>query len=158
MAMSEPQALTISLESPRQPEIVALIRSLDQFNDSLYPPEASYLLGLDELDVPEIRFLVARVSGHAVGCGALWVHAGDYGEIKRMYASPAVRGQGIGYRLLAEIEQLARAEGLSVLRLETGNRSDEALRLYRRAGFVPRGPFGDYADHEACVFMEKRLA
>lgn len=148
----------ISRESPRQPEIVSLIESLDAFNDRLYPPEASYLLSLDELDVPEIRFLVARIEGCAVGCGALWVHAGDYGEVKRMYASPAVRGRGIGYRLLAEIEQIARAEGLAILRLETGNQSDEALKLYRRAGFLPRGPFGDYADHEACVFMEKRLA
>lgn len=157
MATAETTALTIALESPRQPEIVALISSLDQFNDSLYPPEASYLLSLDELDVPEIRFLVARLDGQAIGCGALWVHAGDYGEVKRMYASPAVRGRGIGYRILAEIERLARAESLAILRLETGNLSDEALKLYRRAGFVPRGPFGDYADHAACVFMEKRL-
>lgn len=156
--MSEPGSLTIALESPRQPEVVALIAALDRFNDNLYPPEASYLLSIDELDVPDVRFLVARIEGRAVGCGALWVHKGDYGEVKRMYASPAVRGHGIGHRLLVEIERLARAESLDILRLETGNVSEEALKLYRRAGFVQRGPFGDYADHEACVFMEKRLA
>lgn len=155
--MSDTTAITIARESPRQPEIAALISALDQFNDSLYPPEASYLLSLDELDVPEIRFLVARLDGRAVGIGALWVHPGGYGEVKRMYASPAVRGQGVGYRILAVIEALARDESLPVLRLETGNLSDEALKLYRRAGFVRRGPFGDYADHAACVFMEKRL-
>ncbi len=157
MANPDTTPLTIALESPRQPEIVALIAALDRFNDGLYPPEASYLLSLDELDVPDIRFLVARLDGQAVGCGALWVHAGDYGEVKRMFASPAVRGRGIGHRILAEIERLARAEDLAILRLETGNLSNEALKLYRRAGFEPRGPFGDYADHAACVFMEKRL-
>lgn len=150
-------SVSIALESPRQPDIVALIQELDRWNDGLYPPEASYLLSLDELDVPEVRFLVARQWGKAVGCGALWVHAGDYGEVKRMYSSPAVRGQGVGHRLLAEIERLARAEGLPVIRLETGDRSDGALKLYRRAGFETRGPYGDYRDHPASVFMEKRL-
>lgn len=156
--MPEKIAVTIALESPRQPEVAALIEALDAFNDGLYPPEASYLLSLDELDVPQIRFLVARLDGRAVGIGALWVHAGDYGEVKRMFSSATVRGHGIGYRLLAEIERLAREENLPLLRLETGNVSDEALKLYGRAGFVRRGPFGDYADHAACVFMEKSLA
>jgi putative acetyltransferase len=150
-------AVTIARESVRQPDVIALIEELDRWNDGLYPPEASYLLSLDELDVPEIRFLVARAAGRAVGCGALWVHA-EYGEIKRMYTRPSVRGQGIGHRLLAEIERLAKAERLPILRLETGDRSEEALRLYIRAGFLPRGPFGAYADHPACVFLEKRLA
>ena len=53
MANPDTTPLTIALESPRQPEIVALIAALDQFNDGLYPPEASYLLSLDELDVPD---------------------------------------------------------------------------------------------------------
>ena len=75
-----------------------------------------------------------------------------------MFSSPVVRGQGVGHRLLAEIERLARAENLPVLRLETGDRSEEALRLYRRAGFVERGAYGDYQEHPACVFMEKWLA
>ncbi len=150
-------SLSIALESPRQPDIVALIQELDRWNDDLYPPEASYLLSLDELDVPEVRFIVARLEGRAVGCGALWVHAGDYGEVKRMFSSPVVRGQGVGHRLLAEIERLARVEGLPVLRLETGYRSDGALKLYRRAGFEIRGPYGEYRDHPASVFMEKRL-
>ena len=150
--------VTIAIESPRQADIAALIADLDRWNDNLYPPEASHLLSLDELDVPEVRFLVARLDGRPVGCGALWVHAGDWGEVKRMYASPSARGQGVGYRLLAEIERLARAERLGVLRLETGDRSEEALRLYSRAGFVHRGAYGAYKDHPASVFMEKRLA
>ena len=51
----------------------------------------------------------------------------------------------------------ARREGLCVLRLETGALQPEAIGLYRSAGFVARGPFGDYADSAISVFMEKAL-
>jgi putative acetyltransferase len=44
-----------------------------------------------------------------------------------------------------------------VLRLETGDDLYPAHRLYRRHGFVERGPFGDYAEGPHSVFMEKRL-
>jgi putative acetyltransferase len=150
--------VTVSVESPRQTDVVALIEALDRWNCDRYPPEANHLLSLDELDRPDIRFLVARQDGRAVGIGALRVLAGGYGEVKRMYTSPAVRGQGVGFRLLMEVERLALMERLELLRLETGDVSDEALKLYRRAGFAVRGPFGDYPDHPASVFMEKRLA
>ncbi|HEV8436640.1 MAG TPA: GNAT family N-acetyltransferase, partial [Methylomirabilota bacterium] len=32
-----------------------------------------------------------------------------------------------------------------------------ALGLYRAAGYVERGPFGDYRPDPLSVFMEKRL-
>ena len=44
-----------------------------------------------------------------------------------------------------------------VIRLETGELLKEAVTLYTKLGFVRRGPFGDYADDPASVFMEKSL-
>ena len=89
-------------------------------------------------------------------CAALRIDAG-YGEVKRMYVDETVRGRGVGRRLLDRLEAEARAAGLAALRLETGARSQAAVGLYREAGFVDRGPFGDYWDDPASLYLEKRL-
>lgn len=147
----------IALESPDQPDVVALIAELDAYQDSLYPPESRHALDLGVLVQPHVLFAVARdASGRAVGCGAVVLEA-EAGELKRMFVSPLARGQGVAQRLLDRLEADAVQRGCRVLRLETGPYQPEALGLYARCGFERRGPFGGYADDPLSVFMEKRL-
>lgn len=147
--------VTIAQESPRQDEVVRLIEELDAYLGELYPAESNHLLDIDTLAAPDIRFFVARRSGAVVGCGAMRVDAEGYGEVKRMYVHPTSRGGQIGRRLLERIEDQARTENLSALRLETGVHQAEALNLYRKLGFKERGPFGSYGPDPLSVFMEK---
>ncbi len=147
----------IALESPDQPDVIALITALDAYQDSLYPPEARHALDLSVLVQPHVLFAVARdAGGQAVGCGAVVLEAGA-GELKRMFVSPAARGQRVAQRLLTLLEQQARQRGCAVLRLETGPYQPEALGLYAACGFERCGPFGGYADDPLSVFMQKRL-
>ena len=149
--------MPIAFESPDQPEVIALIAELDAYQDGLYPPESRHALDLTSLMQPNVLFLVARDDdGSALACGAMVLHEG-YGEIKRMYVNPAGRGQGLGGRLLAELEREAVARGCELARLETGPYQPEALGLYGAAGYQRRGPFGTYRDDPLSVFMEKRL-
>jgi putative acetyltransferase len=74
-----------------------------------------------------------------------------------MYVAPSARGQGLGRAILARIEAQATAEGLGLLRLETGIHQAEAIALYRRSGYVDCDPFGDYRPDPLSRFMEKRL-
>ena len=150
------QQVEIAEEDPDQPAVVALIRAADAYLDGLYPPEENYLLDIAQLKVPGVTFLVARVKGEVVGCGAMVRYAG-YGEIKRMFVAPDRRGYGIGRQLIQRLEQAAAAANLALLRLETGTRQPEALGLYRAEGYVARGPFGDYRAGAFNLFMEKRL-
>src|SRR4051812_16584076 len=146
----------IQIESPRAGGVPELISALDGYLNSLYPPSSNHFLDLDQLSRPDIRFFVARREGVALGCGALRL-ARDYGEVKRMYVAPAARGQGLGRAILERLENEARREGLSVMRLETGNRQAEALALYRGAGYVDCGAFGEYRPDPLSLFLEKRL-
>jgi GNAT superfamily N-acetyltransferase len=149
--------LKFALERADQPEVIALIDALDAWQMVLYPPESHHGVGLDVLLQPNVLFAVARdVVGRAVGCGAVMLQDG-YGELKRMYVQPTLRGRGSGRELLMFLEEQAQLRGCNRLRLETGVRQPEALRLYGRSGYFLRPPFGDYAEDPNSVFMEKQL-
>jgi putative acetyltransferase len=149
--------VTIARESPRQSEVVGLVAALDAYMAALYPAESNHLLDIEALDVPGVRFFVARVDGEAVGCGALRVDPAGYGELKRMYVDPAARGRKLGRTILERLEAEARSEGLACVRLETGIHQPEALALYRSAGYREIAPFGDYHPDPLSLFLEKRL-
>lgn len=150
--------MTIALESPDQPDVIALIGELDAYQDTLYPPEARYALDLASLCRPEVLFAVARgADGAALGCAAV-VLGPAYGEVKRMYVQPSARGQGLAAQIMGALEAAARARGCTALMLETGPMQPDAIAFYQRQGFSRRGRFGDYPDHPLSVFMGKTLA
>jgi putative acetyltransferase len=149
--------IKITVESPDQPEIHALLEASDAYMASLYPAESNHMVDLRALCKPEITFIVARANGRAVGCGAIVKSARGWAEVKRVFVSPAARGQRVGRRLLEQLEKLASRSGATALRLETGVKQPEALSLYRSTGFVEVGPFGDYGPDPLSVFMEKLI-
>ena len=149
-------ALTIAREPVRQPEVRALLEQAWAYSDKLYPADSNHHLDETGLDRSEVAFFVARRGGAAVGCGAIVRGDGD-GELKSLFVDPSARGLKIGRRLLDAIEAYAAEIGLKVLRLETGVRQPEALRLYASAGYLPIGPFNGYRPDPLSVFMEKPL-
>lgn len=147
--------MDIKLETPNQPEVVALIDLLDTYQLSLYPPESVYALDMGSLLQPNVLFAVARnADGAAVGCGAMVVTP-EFGEVKRMFVHPSARGQGVAQRLLGMLETEALARGCRQFMLETGPSQPEAIGLYQRLGYRVRGPYGGYPDDPLSVFMEK---
>ena len=143
-------------------EVRALIGELEAVLSAEYAPEQRHGLALDAIFQPHIRFFLARLHGAAVGCGGVAL-LGDFAEVKRMYVREAARGRGVAQAILARIEAEVRGAGLSLLRLETGERQVSAMRLYVRAGFRRCPAFGAYAlmapqSVASSVFFEKQLA
>ena len=150
--------MTVAIELPDQPEVIALIAELDAYQDTLYPPESRHALDLTSLKQPNVLFAVARDdAGRAIGCGAIVLNP-EFGELKRMYVGPRGRGQGVAKKLLALLESQAIGSGCKLLMLETGPYQHEALALYASAGYERRGPFGDYMNDPLSVFMQKQLS
>jgi len=154
--MVDVSGLSIAPGDPRDAGAAALLRQSHDLMRALFPPEDNFFLDAGALRTPDIRFFLATRRGETVGTGALALCDG-YGEVKSMFVAEAARGQGVAEALLARIEAEARANGLPLLRLETGDRLGAALRLYSRHGFERRGPFGDYPDAASSVFLEKSL-
>jgi GNAT superfamily N-acetyltransferase len=108
-----------------------------------------------ELSPPDGGFALLAEHGRIVAGGGVRPLAGDVCEIKRMYVVPGARGRGVGRRLLAELEALARDLGYAVARLDTGARQPRAQRMYERAGYVS---IPDYNGCPGVAFWgEKRL-
>ncbi|MFD1827846.1 MULTISPECIES: GNAT family N-acetyltransferase [Mumia] len=111
-----------------------------------------------EFHAPGGLFAVAYDgSGQPVATGG-WRMLGDWrAEVRRMYVREAVRGQGYARRVLAWLEETARAAGATTMVLETGQPQPEAIALYRSAGYSEVAPFGYYADDPQSLFLGKAL-
>lgn len=156
---SEPGLVTVSVESPRQDEVFALLSLGTAFAQSLYPPESNFLLDVDELERPGVSVYVARdQGGHAIGMAALVPWGMAVTELKRMFVHPDARGRGIGSRLLDTMESDARAAGLRQIVLETGTLHAAAQALYTRCGYSPIPQFGQYIGEKHSYCMAKMLS
>jgi len=109
----------------------------------------------DQLTPPMGFFVVARLDGNPVGCGALRRVDETTGEIKRVWTTPSARGVGVARRVLRTLEDIARKEGLNMVRLDTNRALKEAQAMYRKAGYHEVARFNDnpYAHH----WFAKRL-
>lgn len=106
----------------------------------------------DEL-YPEARFLdcirqrqlyVAKLNGIVVGFVLLKIREYDYpGQVRRtvmvideICVEKALRGHGIGTRLMEEVHALARAFGCTDLQLGVYPQNDDAVGFYQKCGFT----------------------
>ena len=140
-------------------EVRSLVGELEAVLSAEYSPEQRHGLTLDAIFQPHVRFFLARLRGAAVGCGGVYLFP-DFAEVKRMYVRHTARGQGVADAILARIEAEVRRAGISMLRLETGDRQIAAMRLYVRMGFrsSASAPSPDDAQSIASsVFFEKRI-
>ncbi len=154
----------IQSERADHPQVVALLGALDRYLGELYEPEANHILSVSELLAPEVSFFVARHGDEVVGTAAVRRMPGEadtagqpYGEVKRMYVDPAMRGQRIGEQLLRTLEASLKDQGVALALLETGSDQREAVRLYERCGYARRDAFGGYPDNGLSLFMSKAL-
>ncbi len=148
--------LTVETGDPRSPAALKLLKASHALMEQLFPSEANHYLSIDALCTPEIHFVVGKRDGVIAGCGAL-AEKNGYAEIKSMFVAEEARGSGLADAILKHLEDVARAHGTTMLRLETGSLLKAAHKLYARHGFRVRGPFGEYPDGPYNVFMEKQL-
>ena len=113
------------------------------------------------------RVLVARQEHRIVGTVQLefpWPPNQPHrAEVTKLLVHPAARRRGIARALMVELESLARAEGRTLLTLDTWTGSSAEL-LYTSLGYVTVGVIPRFArgsvtpDLEPATFMYKELA
>lgn len=122
---------------------------LEERFDAGFDPRISISADPEETMPPRGAFLMARLDGQPIGCGALKTLEPGVGTIKRMWVAKSARGMGIGWRILRALEDQAQELGFTRLRLETNHNLKEAQKLYRTNDYREVPAFNDepYAHH-----------
>lgn len=108
--------------------------------------------------VETIKEVIVAYDGDTpVACGAFKPFAADTVEIKRMFVLPNYRKQGIAAKVLAALENWAKALNFNRAVLETGNKQPEAISLYQKIGYQITPNYGQYIGVTNSVCMAKSL-
>ncbi len=151
--------VTIAPEPFESDDARRLIAELDGGLAQLYTPEQRFGPNFKAEQITGGRgtFLIARVDGRAVACGAIRVLDGTTAEVKRMYVEPEMRGRRVGRAVLDALEEQARSIGVQRLVLETGIHQHAAIALSTHAGFTQCDCWGEYTSSPTSVCYEKAI-
>jgi len=130
-------------ESPSPEERGAIIGRLVGYNDAQASPEHHR-----ELTVLSYR------AGELVG-GLLGFTHWNWVFIKQLWVAEAVRGCGIGQRLIRAAEQEGVTRGCGHAHCDTFG--FQALPFYQKLGYEIFGRLDDYPPGHARYFLQKRL-
>lgn len=157
MTMAEQTTLVLSPTPYEDPVAVALIEAVQQVYVARYGGRDATPVEPAEFAPPRGLFLVGRLAGEPIACGGWRVVEPGLAELKRMYVASGFRGRGLSRILLAALEDSARSAGVTRLRLETGHRQPEAIRLYETSGYSRIDKFGVYRHDPGSTCYGKSL-
>lgn len=103
-----------------------------------------------------VVLFLARVDGAPAAAIGLKNLGEGMCEMKRLYARPSFHGLGLGGRLCDCLITEARYRGFSAMRLDTLQRLDAAVALYRKRGFVEIEQYCENPEDDV-MYMEMTL-
>jgi GNAT superfamily N-acetyltransferase len=149
--------ITISPASVQAVLASGLIDQLDADIQQRYPGDPINGIDAAGFEAAGGYFVMAYNDGQPIGCGAFRPYDPQTVEIKRMFVSPAVRGQGVARSILKALETEARTRGYTRAILETGFKNYEAIAAYQACGYESIEVFGQYIGSPISVCFGKAL-
>jgi ribosomal-protein-alanine N-acetyltransferase len=124
------------------PEDFETLYELDQ---ACYEPEIAYSRRelRNYLRFPGAECVVAEAGSKTVGF-CLGAHQGARGHIITIDVLEPYRRQGVGSRLLSEVERRMAADGVKEIGLETATDNQSAIAFWHKHGYRTRGVWKSY--------------
>ena len=138
------------------PDFIELVKHLDA--DLAFRDGADHTFYSQFNKIDKIKHVVVAYHDNIpVACGAIKEFNSSSMELKRMFTSPQVRGNGIASQILENLEKWALELFYETCLLETGKRQTEAISLYRKTGYELISNYGQYIGIENSLCFEKIL-
>ena len=138
----------------KNPDFIRLISELDAYlkvTDGEDHEFYNQFNGLDNIK----NVVIAYKDKQAIGCGAFKKFDNETIEIKRMYVKFAHRGSGTAQAILNSLELWASEKDFKKCILETGDRQIDAIKFYKKAGYIRIANYGQYAQMDNSNCFEK---
>jgi GNAT superfamily N-acetyltransferase len=130
--------------NPDKATVDAIAEGLNAYNESLAPGG-----GWEEL------WIVGRDDDDAVQAGLKGITEYDWLFVNWLWVAESCRRQGVGSRLLADAEAVARERGCTSIYLDTF--SFQAPDFYKRLGFKEFGRLNDFPPGRTRIWLWKSL-
>ena len=89
------------------------------------------------VDPKDVRATVLALDEHGAPIGHAAIRTlRDELEVRRVIVSDDHRGRGVGKRLMAELENVARTDGARRVILQTGTKQPESVAMYEKLGYT----------------------
>lgn len=154
------------IESPDNPAVRALVldtlAEFELFGEGFAGVDAE----LDDMHAAYNNdlsaYFVVESAGQILGVGGyaplLGTEPGTVAELRKMYLTPALRGQGMGQKLIDICIKAAKMKNYQIMYLETVPAMQAAQKLYLNNGFCYLdGRLGDTGHSNCSVCMQKVL-
>lgn len=150
--------LTIALKrtDSDDPDFLNLVKALDKDLDARYGEQQAFFNQFNKLTHIK-NVVVAYADETPIGCAAFKEYEPGVAEIKRMFVDSELRGRGIAAQILIELEKWAVELAYQTSILETGNKQQEAIRLYHKCGYEITENYGDYVGVDISICMKKDI-
>jgi putative acetyltransferase len=138
------------------PDFIRLVTQLDVYVAKMDGDDHAFYAQFNHID--EIKHVVVAYDGkRAIGCGAIKKFDASSMEVKRIYTAPEGRGLGVASKVLRELEQWASELSYEKCILETGRQYENAIRLYKKAGYSEIENYGQYTNMISSICFAKQL-
>ena len=144
---------------PSDPRVATLIEAHLTLMRASSPACSVHAMDAAGLAEASARFFAIFDRETAMAMGALKRLGGSAGEVKSMHVRQPFRGRGLADRMLAHLIDVARADGMARVFLETGSQPAfaPARAFYMRHGFAECAPFEGYGPDPNSVFMARAV-
>lgn len=139
--------------------VIELIEEHMELMKKFSPPSAYHHLDLHEYEDPKLTIWTAWDEDELLGMGALKELTSTHGELKSVKTHKDHLREGVAQTIVGYTIKQAIKRGYTRVSLETGSQKEfqPAIKFYESLGFKQCGPFDDYEDDPASVFMTQEI-
>ena len=136
-------------------DFISLTKLFDAFLIEIDGDEKDFFAQYNQIYLDKV--VVCYENDIALGCGAIKDYNSETAEIKRMFVLPELRGKSIASKILSELENWAKELNFISVHLETSQKLESAITLYRKFGYMDIPNYGQYVGVESSMCMKKSL-